>query len=128
MKTIKLLIILFIGLSLFSCSTKEEGEVNPDFLYNETCVIKKIDTERRTWLIQRVSNPKEFAELYVENDPQKDTSQDCGCYPVYRYLIPISHFYNKKVGSTIKFDYIIKARFFVIDNYEEPIVKDEYLY
>lgn len=116
----KLLFLLIIVLGFISCKQKEDDKSNPAFFYNETCIIKKIDTVRRTWLVQRETEPKQFAELYVENDPQSNSSDSCGCNS-HTFLIPISHFYNKKLGDKIYFDYILADRFFIIDNFEQSL-------
>ena len=120
----KLLFLLIIVLGFISCEKKEDKS-NPAFLYNETCIIKKIDTERRTWLVQRETEPKQFAELYVENDPQSNSSDSCGCNS-HTFLIPISHFYNKKLGDKVHFDYILSDRFFIIDSFEELEINEYY--
>ena len=120
----KLLFLLIIVLGFISCK-KEEDKSNPAFLYNETCIIKKIDTVRRTWLVQRETEPKQFAELYVENDPQSNSSNSCGCNS-HTFLIPISHFYNKKLGDKVNFDYILSDRFFIIDSFEELEINEYY--
>lgn len=114
----KILLLLVIGIGLMSCAKKEESTLNPNFLYNETCVIKKINEDRKTWLIQRTSNPQEFAELYVENDP---TPNSCECGTMHTFLIPAHYFYNKKIGDNVYFDYILKDRFFIIENFEESV-------
>ena len=119
----KLLFLLIIVLGFISCEKKEDKS-NPAFLYNETCIIKKIDTVRRTWLVQRETEPKQFAELYVENDPQSNSSDSCG--NSYTFLIPISHFYNKKLGDKVHFDYILSDRFFIIDSFEELEINEYY--
>ena len=124
----KLLFLLIIVLGFISCKKKEDKS-NPAFLYNETCIIKKIDPVRRTWLVQRETEPKQFAELYVENDPQNDSSfkRDSKGYLVtYSFLIPISHFYNKKLGDKVYFDYILADRFFIIDSFEELEINEYY--
>ena len=116
----KLLFLLIIVLGFISCKKKEDDKSNPAFLYNETCIIKKIDPVRRTWLVQRETESKQFAELYVENDPQSNSSDSCGCNS-HTFLIPISHFYNKKLGDKVYFDYILADRFFIIDNFEQSL-------
>lgn len=118
----KLLFLLIIVLGFISCKQKEDDKSNPSFFYNETFIIKKIDESRKTWLIQREIEPKQFAELYVENDPQNDSSfkrDSTGCLITYTFLIPVSHFYNKKLGDKVYFDYILADRFFIIDNFEQ---------
>ena len=120
----KLLFLLIILLGFISCKQKEDDKSNSAFFYNETCIIKKIDTVRKTWLVQREIEPKQFAELYVENDPQNDSSfkhDSTGCLITYTFLIPVSHFYNKKLGDKIYFDYILADRFFIIDNFEKSL-------
>lgn len=120
----KLLFLLIIVLGFISCKKKEDDKSNPAFLYNETCIIKKIDTVRRTWLVQRETESKQFAELYVENDPQSNSSDSCGNF--HTFLIPISHFYNKKLGDKVHFDYILSDRFFIIDSFEELEINEYY--
>ena len=120
----KLLFLLIVILGFISCKQKKDDKSNPSFFYNETCIIKKIDTVRRTWLVQREIEPKQFAELYVENDPQSDSTfkRDSKGYLVtYNFLIPISHFYNKKLGDKVYFDYILADRFFIIDSFEKSL-------
>lgn len=120
----KLLFLLIVILGFISCKQKKDDKSNPSFFYNETYIIKKIDTVRRTWLVQREIEPKQFAELYVENDPQNDSSfkrDSKGCLVTYSFLIPISHFYNKKLGDKVYFDYILADRFFIIDSFEQSL-------
>lgn len=111
MKQLNLLLISFLGLFLLQgCGL---NDYQPSYLlFNETCVIIKIDENRRSWLIQRTTNPNQFAELYTENDPLRSKDSENNRH---RFLITTKSYYEKEVGDTIFFDYILTDRFFEIE-------------
>lgn len=125
MKTIKFLFLLLITISIFSCAKKQENS-DVRFYYNEDFVIVKVDEVRKTWLIQKQGTDY-FSEIYVENDPlniKDEKGYDCNS-GYHTFNIPISIFYNKKLGDIVHFDYILKDRFFTIKNFKNPLNSEE---
>lgn len=105
------MILIFIGIVLFIPVRKK---TNDNKIYrNESLVIvgtnegteitqnkfhKPISV--KTWLVRRVTDTTQFAEL---------SSHDRG------FAITTDLWYNKKMGDTLHFDYILRRRFFTID-------------
>ena len=56
----------------------------------------------KVWLVQRVTDPTQFAEL--------DSHWDDNCFYISKEL-----WYSKGIGDTLYFDYILKRRFFTIN-------------
>jgi hypothetical protein len=60
----------------------------------------------KIWLIQRISNPIEHAELTSEKAYHG------------RFCVSKDLWYNKKIGDTLYFEFINKDRFFKIEKNE----------
>lgn len=74
----------------------ESPDVTPDKFRRPTSI--------KVWLIQRINDPTQFAEL----------RSDRGAFRISNEL-----WYNKSEGDTLYFEYIAKYRFFTIKNFEK---------
>ena len=126
MKKIKLLLLLFmlVVFAMLSCTTTDSKhqQIKKNktyFLDEDFVIIKASETPSenglelvRMWVIQRVKNAGDSIE--VAEIGNKESSS-------YFYITK-ELWYNKEVGSTLHFDYILKKRFFKIKNERKPFL------
>jgi len=99
------MVLMIIILFAVGCQ-QSIREQKATLYYNEKVIIVGSSascgvTDIKTWLIQRVTDTTQFAEL---------SSVLCN----EDYHITLEQWYNKNIGDTLYFDYIRKNRFFKI--------------
>jgi hypothetical protein len=109
----KILLVLLVFFSSCHKIDKENYYINEKFILVGTNEVDGFSNDKfhkplvtKIWLIERVSNPTEHAELTSEDEYNG------------RFKITKDLWYNRKIGDTLYFEFINKDRFFKIKKHE----------